>query len=140
MRARKAATYVAAALLTACAGDGSGLDQNGRPGDGGATALLPEFESIQTHVFTPICATCHSGAAAPLGLRLDAGASYAMLVNAPSVEAPALNRITPGNPDASYLIHKIEGTAAAGGRMPLGGPALPAETIAVIRQWITDGA
>jgi hypothetical protein len=91
-------------------------------------------------VLTPVCAPCHSGAAAPLGLRLDAGASYAMLINAPSVEAPSLGRVTPGNPDASYLIQKIEGTAAVGGRMPLGGPALPAETIAIIRQWITGGA
>src|SRR5262245_42712304 len=140
MRARKAATYVAAALLTACAGDGTGLDPNGRPGGGGPTPLLPEFESIQSNVFTPICATCHSGAAAPLGLRLDAGASYAMLVNESSVEAPSLKRVARGNPDASYLIHKIEGTAAVGGRMPLGGPALPAATIAVIRQWIADGA
>jgi hypothetical protein len=141
MQASKAATCVAAALLTtACAGDGTGLDQNGRPGDSGAMPLVPEFESIQSNVFTPICATCHSGAAAPLGLRLDADASYAMLVNAPSVEAPSLKRVTPGNPDASYLIHKVEGTAAAGGRMPLGGPALPAETIAVIRQWIANGA
>jgi hypothetical protein len=140
MQARKAATYVAAALLTACAGDGAGLDQNGRPGGGAPTPLLPEFDSIQSNVLTPICATCHSGAAAPLGLRLDAGASYAMLVNAPSVEAPSLKRVTPGNPDASYLIHKIEGTATAGGRMPLGGPALTAEVIAIIRQWIANGA
>src|SRR5262245_22750717 len=124
MCARKAATYVAAALLSACAGDGTGLDSNGRPGDGSPTPLLPEFESIQSNVFTPICAPCHSGAAAPLGLRLDAGASYAMLVNASSVEAPSLRRVAPGNPDASYLIHKIAGTASAGGRMPLGGPPL----------------
>jgi hypothetical protein len=75
-----------------------------------------------------------------LGLRLDAGASYAMLVSAPSVEAPSLKRVTPGNPDASYLVHKIEGTATVGSRMPLGGPSLPMETIAVIRQWIVDGA
>jgi hypothetical protein len=51
-----------------------------------------------------------------------------------------LQRVTPGNPDASYLIQKLEGTAATGGRMPLNGPPLPPETIAVIRQWIVDGA
>jgi hypothetical protein len=127
-------------LLSACAGDGSGLDENGRPANGGDDVLTPQLDSIQKHVFTPVCATCHSGAAAPLGLRLDDGASFAMLVNAPSVEDPALLRVTPGNPNASYLIQKLEGTASAGGRMPLNGPALPAETIAVIRQWIIDGA
>jgi hypothetical protein len=56
------------------------------------------------------------------------------------VEVPSLQRVTPGNPDASYLIQKIEGTAAVGARMPLNGPPLPADAIAVIRQWIVDGA
>lgn len=128
------------ALLAACAGDGEGLDQNGRPAGGAEQPLSPDFASIQSNVLTPVCTTCHSGAAAPLGLRLDEGAAYAMLVNAPSVEVPALNRVTPGDPDASYLIQKIEGTASVGARMPLNGPPLAQETINVIRQWITDGA
>ena len=63
-----------------------------------------------------------------------------MLVNVPSLEVPALLRVEPSNPDDSYLVQKIEGTAAVGGRMPLGGDALPPDTIAAIRQWITDGA
>ncbi len=140
MKTRLLATASAVALLTACAGDGSGLDQNGRPTSGAPAVLTPEFASIQANVFTPICTTCHSGAAAPLGLRLDEGASFAMLVNTPSVQVPSSNRVVPGNPDASYLIQKLEGTAPVGGRMPLVGPALTAETIAVIRQWIADGA
>jgi hypothetical protein len=134
------ALCLAALMLAACAGDGEGLDENGRPIEGMEDALLPELASIQSKVFTPICTTCHAGSAAPLGLRLEEGASFAMLVNAPSAEVPALLRAAPGNPDASYLIQKLEGTAAVGGRMPLNGPPLPAETIAVIRQWITAGA
>jgi hypothetical protein len=63
-----------------------------------------------------------------------------MLVNVPSTEVPSLMRIEPGNPDESYLVQKIEGTASVGGRMPLGGPELSDEAIAAIRQWITDGA
>lgn len=130
--------------LSGCAGDGTGLDVNGRPlggdGGGGSDTLQPTFQSIQAQVFTPICTACHAGAAAPLGLRLEEGASYALLVNAPSVEVPALMRVQPGNPDASYLIQKLEGTAEVGGRMPLNGPPLPQATIDVIRQWITDGA
>jgi hypothetical protein len=126
--------------LAGCAGDGDGLDENGRPEGESAGTLQPNFQSIQANVLTPICTQCHAGAAAPLGLRLDEGASYALLVNAPSVEVPELRRVQPGNPNASYLIQKIEGTAARGGRMPLNQPALPQETIAVIRQWIADGA
>ena len=130
--------------LAGCAGDGTGLDANGRPldgdGGGGSDTLQPTFQSIQEQVFTPICTACHAGAAAPLGLRLEEGASYALLVNAPSVEVPALLRVQPGDPDASYLIQKLEGTAEVGGRMPLNGTPLPQATIDVIRQWITDGA
>ncbi|HMN47060.1 MAG TPA: hypothetical protein PKE27_20955 [Povalibacter sp.] len=140
MRTTKFAVLCAACALAGCAGNGDGLDENGRPEEGDSGELQPTFQSIQDRVFTPVCTGCHAGAAAPLGLRLDEGASYALLVNASSVEVPALLRVQPGNPDASYLIRKIEGTAAVGGRMPLNAPALSRETIAVIRQWIVDGA
>ncbi len=129
-----------ALALAACAGNGEGLDAQGRPLVSNPQALLPTFQSIQDHVFTPICAQCHVGAAAPLGFRLDAAASYAMLINTPSVEVPGLRRISPGDPNNSYLIQKIEGHASVGAQMPLGGPALSADTIAAIRQWVTDGA
>ena len=51
-----------------------------------------------------------------------------------------LLRVEPGNPDDSYLIRKLEGTASEGDQMPLGGPPLPQSTIDFARQWITDGA
>ncbi|MEW6168106.1 MAG: hypothetical protein AB1651_10465 [Pseudomonadota bacterium] len=135
------------ALLAGCGGDGSGLDENGRPideggsGGGGAETLPPTIESIQDRVFTPQCASCHAGALAPQGLRLeDAQTSYDNLVDVPSTEVPAQFRVEPGSPDTSYLIDKLEGTQAVGARMPLGQPPLDAETIGVIRQWISDGA
>lgn len=79
----------AAGALAGCAGNGEGLDPNGRPVTAGSsTPLTPDLQSIQDHVFTPICTQCHVGAAAPLGFRLDADSAYAMLVNAPSVEVP----------------------------------------------------
>ena len=87
-------------LLAGCGGSGEGLDQNGRPDDGNGggsgSTLTPDLQSIQEHVFTPICSVCHAGAAAPLGFRLDAGSAFAMLVNAPSVEVPSLRRVSPG--------------------------------------------
>lgn len=140
MRLQRAALGSLCLALGGCAGDGSGLDENGRPIDEDAPPLQPTLASIQSNVFTPLCTGCHAGAAAPLGLRLEDGVAYAMLVNAPSVEAPTFLRVAPGDPDASYLVHKIEGAAAVGARMPLNAPPLPAETIAVIRQWIADGA
>ena len=102
--------------------------------------LKPTFASIQSQVLTPRCTGCHSGAAAPVGLRLDAGNSYALLVSMASGESPSLLRVNPGKPDDSYLIQKLEGRAAVGARMPLGGPFLDAATIAVIRDWVAHGA
>ena len=48
-------------------------------------------------------------------------------------------RVLAGNPDSSYLIQKLEGTASGGGIMPPGG-ALSQTNIDMIRQWISDGA
>lgn len=129
--------------LAACAGNGDGLDANGRPigpGDPGGTPLTADFRSIQDHVFTPICTVCHAGASAPHGLRLDAANSYDLLVGVPSQEQPGLMRVKPGYPGSSYLVQKLEGRASVGARMPLGGPYLDQATINVIRQWIIDGA
>ncbi len=130
-------------LIAACAGNGEGLDANGRPlvsGGGAPAPLSADFDSIQENIFTPICSVCHVGGSAPEGLRLDAANSYNLLVGVPSTEVPSLLRVNPGNPDDSYIIQKLEGHAAVGAQMPLGGPYLTTETIAFIRQWITNGA
>ncbi len=139
-RIAPALLFALAGVLPGCAGSGAGLDANGQPIGGAQDPLVADFASIQSHVFTPICAQCHAGAAAPLGFRLDAASSYAMLVNASSVEVPSLLRVNAGHPESSYIIEKIEGHAAVGGQMPLNQPPLPQSTIDVIRQWITDGA
>lgn len=70
----------------------------------------------------------------------SANDSFNALVNVASIQVGSLNRVTPGDPDNSYLIHKLEGTQASGGRMPQGGPFLSQASIDMVRQWITDGA
>jgi hypothetical protein len=143
MLSHRALSVLASTWLASCAGDGMGLDSNGRPllpaGPPGGV-LTADLASIQQHVFTPICSVCHAGAGAPQGLRLDATNSYALLVGIPSTEVPAILRVKPGDPDRSYIVQKLEGHAAVGAQMPFGGPPLPSAAIAVIRQWITDGA
>jgi hypothetical protein len=141
--------------LTGCGGSGEGLDDNGEPLPPAQPAPPPapppppppppppatsDFEEIQATIFTPICTACHVGGNAPQGLRLDAANSYAMLVNVASAEVPALLRVNPGDPNASYLVQKIEGTAAVGARMPLNGPALSQAQIDLVRGWIAAGA
>lgn len=129
---------VVLALASCTAGDGTGLDEGGRPI---GPAANNDFDQIQATIFTPICTACHTGANAPQGLRLDAGNSYALLVNVASAEVPSLKRVNPGNPDASYLVQKIMGTAAVGVRMPANGPPyLSQAQIDLVRGWISAGA
>ncbi len=91
-------------------------------------------------IFNARCTSCHTGGGAPQGLRLDAQNSFAHLVNVNSSEVPSLKRVKPSDPDNSYLVHKIEGTAAEGSRMPLGQSPLSEAQISLIRQWIIAGA
>ena len=91
-------------------------------------------------IFTANCISCHFGATAPQELKLDAQNSFANLVNVNSNEVPSLKRVKPSDPDNSYLVQKIEGTAAVGLRMPRNLPPLSAAQISLIRQWIVEGA
>ena len=131
-------------LLQACAGNGQGLDANGRPigenGGSGGVPMSADLAAIEANVFTPICSKCHIGGGAPEGLRLDAADAYNLLVGVPSTEVPSILRVKPGDPDNSYIIQKLEGHAQVGGQMPLGGPYLSTTTIGFIRQWISNGA
>ena len=119
-------------LAAACGGDTGTEPQE-------PDAQIATLSSIQTDVFTPSCATHHGPSGTAAGLDLSAGQSYANLVNVPSTQV-ALNRVTPGDAENSYLVHKIEGRDGIEGQpMPVG-PPLTDEQIAMIRQWINAGA
>lgn len=126
--------------VTACAGDGTGLDDenNGDP-------VISFADDIQP-IFTTSCAIsgCHAGGSPAVGMNLSAGQAYQNTVNVPSVELAGMNRITPGDPEDSYLIHKIQGTQGSvggvGDRMPLIGCCLTQAQIDTIRAWVDAGA
>ncbi len=130
--------------------NGNVLDGNGDNAAGGdfvsafsvTSTSVVTFEFIQTNIFTPSCALsgCHAGPSPQQGMNLSAGQAYAAIVSVPSTEVPSLLRVNPGKPDESYLVHKIAGTAAVGGRMPLGGPPLSDNLIQSMRDWIAAGA
>ena len=107
-------------------------------------AAAVTLSMIQAQVFTPTCSGCHSGptsSSLPSGMDLSSTAnSFAALVNVSSLQVNTLNRVTPGDTANSYLIQKLEGTAAGGVRMPQGGPFLDQATMDMIKQWINDGA
>ncbi len=135
--------FVGCLQLSACEpGTGEGLDSNGNPITPGSQPipLSADFVSIQANIFTPNCALsgCHSGNTAPLGLRLDTASSYAAIYDQDSSQVPGLKIIAPLDADNSYLVRKIEGIA--GTRMPLDLPALSADKIQAIRDWVNNGA
>jgi hypothetical protein len=113
--------------------------------------LQPTFSSIQRDIFSSIdasgraaCTSCHNaqGARFAGNLNLAGDAAYGQLVNVPSTGKPEAIRVIPGDPEGSYLIHKIEGTAGiVGQRMPrTSGPFLTPGQVLIIRRWIQLGA
>ena len=134
---------VFAFMAIACGGGGSSDGDDDTGDDGG---LEPTLSSIQENIFTPTCARsgCHSAGSASGGLSLADGDSFGELVGTASSEAPTLNRVEAGDPDNSYLLNKLRGTAGdVGGtdtQMPLGEAALSDEEIEAIEEWITNGA
>ncbi len=112
--------------------------------------LKPTFSSIQRDIFEaadssgrPACTRCHTDAGRnPAGgILLRGDAAYGNLVNAQSRGKPGALRVVPGNPDASYIVQKIEGRGdIVGTRMPNGGPYLSDGQVLVIKRWIELGA
>lgn len=94
-------------------------------------------------IFNSYCVVCHQGVG-QVGLTLEPGKSYALLVGVPSTENPTELRVKAGAPDQSYLLAKLNGTqVAAGGsgvQMPYGGTPLSQVQISLIQQWIAEGA
>ena len=108
------------------------------PGGGAFT-----FTQIQNIFFTPTCAVsnCHSTLSAQAGLVLVAGVAYGNIVDVPSTQNPALDRIEPGIANQSYLVKKLRGDAdILGVRMPNGQAPLSQGDIASIIAWVQAGA
>ena len=128
-------------VLVAAAGCGSGRTI------GATGTVVTPTDTVFTTQIQPIfdrnCAFtgCHSADTASGGMTLDAGKSYANLVNVASSEVGPRKRVEPGNSGASYIIEKLtQSTPSVGERMPFGGEPLPADQIDLIKKWIDDGA
>ncbi len=104
-------------------------------------ATEANLASIQATIFDISCATsgCHAGSTPAAGLLLDSDGAITSLVDQPSAGVPSLNLVSPGDADNSYLVQKLEGSAAVGGRMPVGGSISTAQ-ITAVRDWIDAGA
>jgi mono/diheme cytochrome c family protein len=94
-------------------------------------------------IFDFNCVICHQTGAANAGLNLELGLSYVHLVEKPSSQSE-LQRVAPGDVEASYLYHKLLGThlevGGSGSSMPLGGGRLPSAELEIITTWMRECA
>lgn len=105
------------------------------------------FSRIVSTILVPSCAdaSCHGGNPPPFApMSLEAATAWSSLVNKPASQVPTMLRVAPGEPDESYLMKKLLGTARSVGgvdsTMPLFRPPLDAEKLDAIRRWIARGA
>ena len=140
-----------AALALAVGLAGAACDEKLSDVAGPTPNLQPTFSSIQREIFNTtdssgrlFCIGCHtdSGRTPAGGLVLLEGRSYQALVGQPSRFKAGAIFVVPGDPDASYLVQKLEGAAdMVGTRMPRGsGPYLTTGQTQIIRRWIELGA
>ena len=107
-------------------------------------AAEPSFKTDIQPLLNTQCVFCHVDGAENGGLNLGRRKSYASLIAA-STTAP-LPRVTPGDPEKSYLIHKLRGThvdvGGSGTAMPIYDPPRPFDPaqLDMIERWIKSGA
>jgi len=137
------------------AADGGATDSGSDAGAAScAVAALPDAGTLSLAtdiqpIFTDNCIACHDVGGIGAGLVLAPGMTWASAVNVPAAqlnETSMLDRIEPGAPDLSYLVHKLQGTyyspcvGGTGTRMPSDGKCLDPVDLALIRAWIEQGA
>src|SRR6056297_547574 len=102
-----------------------------------------QFEQDIQPFFNQQCYACHLRGAEPGGLALEPGIAYEELVGMESTQSDLL-RVAPGEPEASYLVHKLRGThlevGGEGARMPQGGVGVTETVLDAIVRWIEAGA
>lgn len=153
-----------------CGDDGG----SGGGGSGGGGDVRGTYEDVsvilggpeQAGIGSCAASSCHGGDRARAELDFKEGPDLiAVLVDVPACENPAMVRVKPGDPDASWMWVKLtgpitdtntgmldyEGTPATdctgvvngfGTRMPFQAPfdGLPEDKLNLIKTWIEDGA
>jgi hypothetical protein len=110
----------------------------------------PTWTQVYTTVIATKCAPCHTtaGGTGISSGHLDMTTQAAAFTNLVNVAAGGTacagmgTRVVPGNADGSllYLKVSVDDPTPCGGKMPLGGPALPEAQAEMIEEWIDDGA
>lgn len=140
---------------TASSASGGSLDE-GTVGTTPGTATFttgdptPTFDAEIQPILDEHCVmACHEPDG-EWGFLLDlSGYAYESIVGVPSPQFVSMSIIEPGEPNASYLWHKVNGTQASIGgsglmmpkpRSGMQATVLTAEQLETIEQWIVQGA
>jgi hypothetical protein len=138
-------------LLSVACMAAAGCDQKLSTLAGPTPSLEPTFSSVQSQIFETTdvagrqaCVNCHTnvGRNPSGGLNLVHALAYDQIVNVASARKAGVIRVIPGDPENSYLVHKIEGrTGIVGARMPISGPPFLTDgQILILKRWIALGA
>jgi hypothetical protein len=120
-----------------------------KPDAGTPDAGAPSVKFKQVYaIIAERCAFCHVKDRIGFQLgHLDMSSAHAAHRNLVGETAAGIDcggtghvRVVAGKPEESLIIHKLEGTADCGVRMPDGLPPLSPEQIHLIRSWIRAGA
>jgi len=123
----------------------------------GGSKETAAFQVIQEQLFTSGCAVsgCHQSPSdatfAQHKLVLAEGLAHKNLINRPPVNQAAaqagMSLVKPGDPDKSFLYHKIfcdsyihRSTENFGRQMPMGGNSVTRGQVELVRRWIAMGA
>jgi hypothetical protein len=148
---RSALTLVGAALgLLLAVPAGSAPRPAAAPAGHAARSVSFRHDVAPLFVVSCSTASCHGAGAHPPDLDPDADPSSLRraLLGVASEERPDRPYVKPGDPQASYLVDKIEGRLVdsecadhdCGSRMPARNAALSPEARAAVLAWIADGA
>ncbi len=127
-------------IISACGNSsGGGRSLSGIAFEAAKDVCTPTFDEDVRPVLEAACDTCHITGTSG---NLNFANGRSDLVNVPSGQS-SLVLVKPGDPDGSYLFHKIAGThltvGGSGGQMPAGGTLSPVE-MDTIEAWILGGA
>jgi hypothetical protein len=147
-------------VLPSCAPfDAGPADDGGLTGEGGAPVLRAQVDTIVN--FSCAISSCHGRSPGqghlflPKRQAADAGAGmngdwYDQVVGVASQTNPSMQLVKPGDPAASWLVHKVGGDQCyfkdacamgnCGDRMPQANLALDPADVATIVAWVREGA
>ena len=142
-----AACLLAVMATAACATEGSEEPPTV------TSAEAPTMNAVFSQVLEPRCtfSSCHANPTVAAKLDLSRERACNALVSTPSCLFPRRTLVVAGDPDASFLMHKLTGAAltevpdgncssTTNAPMPFGASTLPADEIALVRAWIAAGA